>query len=142
MAKNGQIWSKNDYLSVVIFWEFAELARGLRLHLIDPSKFLRKYPRYHVRQWAIALQFLWMSAWYSPISIIKNDSILSLLLSLSDWNFKHFLNYDSLKCLEFLSLHVFVHICTCLAKEMNDLSTWLFFMPAFITQFMDFLRSP
>ena len=31
--KNGQIWSKNDYLSVVIFWEFAELAWGLRLHL-------------------------------------------------------------------------------------------------------------
>ena len=26
----------------------------------------------------IASQFLWMSAWYSPISIIKNDSILSL----------------------------------------------------------------
>ena len=27
----------------------------------------------------IASQFLWMSAWYSPISIIKNDSILSIL---------------------------------------------------------------
>ena len=28
----------------------------------------------------IASQFLWMSAWYSPISIIKNDSILSFSL--------------------------------------------------------------
>jgi hypothetical protein len=33
LAKNGQIWSKNSYLSVAIFWEFAELAQGLRLHL-------------------------------------------------------------------------------------------------------------
>ena len=33
LAKNGQIWSKNDYYSVAIFWEFAELAQGLRLHL-------------------------------------------------------------------------------------------------------------
>ena len=33
LAKNGQIWSKNRYLSVVIFWEFTELAWGLRLHL-------------------------------------------------------------------------------------------------------------
>ena len=31
--KNGQIWSKNDCLSVVIFWEFAELAWGLRLYM-------------------------------------------------------------------------------------------------------------
>ena len=36
----------------------------------------------------IASQFLWMSAWYSPISIIKNDSILSLLLNTKRMVFK------------------------------------------------------
>ena len=39
--KNSQICSKNDYLSVAIFWEFAELAWDLRLHMsvtFDPIK--------------------------------------------------------------------------------------------------------
>ena len=33
VGKNGQIWSKIDYLSVATFWEFAELVRSLRIHL-------------------------------------------------------------------------------------------------------------